>query len=62
MLKTLLEFGELENSHLIKKIAMYLNLPSDHEIVGYLYVGTPAGASKKIPELDVSKFVTRWDK
>ena len=62
MLKTLLEFGELENSHLIKKIAMYFNLPSDHEIVGYLYVGTPAGASKKIPELDVSKFVTRWDK
>jgi len=45
-----------------KKIAVYLNLPSDHEIVGYLYVGTPAGASKKIPELDVSKFVTRWDK
>lgn len=45
-----------------KKIAKYLNLPSDHEIVGYLYVGTPAGTSKKIPELDVSKFVTRWDK
>ncbi len=43
-----------------KKIAEYLDLTSDHEVIGYLYVGTPAGDNKKIPELDVEKFVTRW--
>ena len=44
-----------------KKIAEYLDLTSDHEVIGYLYVGTPTGTSKKIPELDVEKFVTCWD-
>jgi nitroreductase len=34
-----------------KKIAMYLNLPSDHEIVGYLYVGTPRVPVKKYQSL-----------
>ena len=43
-----------------KKIAEYLDLTSDHEVIGYLYVGTPTGDNKKIPELDVEKFVTRW--
>jgi nitroreductase len=45
-----------------KKIAEYLNLTSDHEVIGYLYVGTPTGTSKNIPQLDVKKFVTHWDK
>jgi nitroreductase len=45
-----------------KKIAEYLNLTSDHEVIGYLYVGTPTGTSKNIPQLDVEKFVTHWDK
>jgi nitroreductase len=44
-----------------KKIAEYLNLTSDHEVIGYLYVGTPAGTNKKIPQLDVDKFVTHWN-
>jgi len=26
-----------------------------------LYVGTPSGTQKKIPQLDVDKFVTHWD-
>ncbi len=43
-----------------KKIAEYLDLTSDHEIIGYLYVGTPTGTSKNIPELDIEKFVTHW--
>ena len=43
-----------------KKIAEYLNLTSDHEVIGYLYVGTPTGTNKKIPQLDVNKFVTHW--
>ena len=45
-----------------RKIAEYLDLSSDHEIIGYLYVGTPTGTLKKIPELDIEKFVTVWDK
>ena len=45
-----------------KKIAEYLDLTSDHEVIGYLYVGTPTGTNKKIPELDIEKFVTHWDK
>lgn len=44
------------------KIAEYLDLSSDHEIIGYLYVGTPAGKSKKIPKMDIENFVTVWDK
>ena len=43
------------------KLAKYLNLSSVHEVIGYLYVGTPSGTSKKIPELDVDKFVTHWN-
>lgn len=45
-----------------KKIAKYLNLTTDYEVIGYLYVGTPVGTNKKIPELDIESFVTRWDK
>jgi hypothetical protein len=44
-----------------KKVVAYLNLSSDHQIIGYLYVGTPTGTMKAIPELDIEKFVTRWD-
>ena len=43
-----------------KKIAEYLNLSSDHEVLGYLYVGTPINSTKTIPELEVDKFVTHW--
>ena len=44
-----------------KKIAEYLDLTTDHEVIGYLYVGTPTGTNKKIPQLDIENFVTRWD-
>ena len=43
-----------------KKIVEYLNLTPGHEVIGYLYVGTPTGTAKKIPDLDVEKFITRW--
>ena len=43
------------------KLAQYLNLSSDHEVIGYLYVGTPSGTAKKIPELELDKFVTHWN-
>ena len=44
-----------------KKMVEYLDLSSDHQIIGYLYVGTPTGTMKAIPDLDIEKFVTRWD-
>ena len=44
-----------------EKLAQYFNLSSDHEVVGYLYVGTPTGTTKKIPELNLDKFVTHWN-
>ena len=42
------------------KIVKYLELDKDQQVVGYLYIGTPEGKPKKIPELDVNDFVTRW--
>ena len=43
------------------KIGKYLELDKDQQVVGYLYIGTPEGKPKKIPELDVNDFVTKWD-
>ena len=42
-----------------KKIASDLGLDSNQEILGYLYVGTPSGANKKVPDLDIEDFVSR---
>ncbi len=36
-----------------------LELAEGEEIVGYLYLGTPA-RSRKVPQLDVEKFVSDW--
>ena len=35
-----------------------LGLESNQEILGYLYIGTEVGKKKKIPSLDIDKFVT----
>lgn len=37
-----------------------MGLGEDEQIVGFLYVGTPAGSIKKVPELDPAEFLTRW--
>ena len=34
-----------------------LGLTSDQEILGYLYIGTEVGKKKKVPSLDIDKFV-----
>ena len=39
-------------------IASRLNLEANQEILGYIYVGTPDGANKKIPELNIEDFVS----
>ena len=42
------------------KIGKYLDLVKGQQVVGYLYVGTPEGKPKKIPEMNVKDFVTKW--
>ena len=42
------------------KIGKYLDLDKGQQVVGYLYIGTPEGKAKKIPELDIDEFVTKW--
>ena len=44
-----------------EKISSYLGLQENEKVLGYLYVGTPEGSEKKIPELELSDFVTKWD-
>ena len=43
------------------KIGKHLDLEAGQQVVGYLYIGTPDGEPKKIPEHDIHDFVTRWD-
>ena len=43
------------NRHVSNK----LGLEDTEEILGYLYVGTPDGKNKNVPELDIDNFVTR---
>jgi nitroreductase len=38
-------------------IASKLNLKANQEILGYIYIGTSDGKSKKIPDIDIDKFV-----
>ena len=61
MQRTMLECGGLKKFAFNKKLVNYLNLSSDHEVIGYLYVGTPSGTAKKIPKLDLDKFVSCWN-
>ncbi|MDB4661949.1 nitroreductase [Gammaproteobacteria bacterium] len=39
-------------------VASKLNLETNQEILGYIYVGTSDGTNKKIPELDIQDFVS----
>tara|TARA_X000001036_G_C20672180_1_gene802879 strand:- start:1981 stop:2538 length:558 start_codon:yes stop_codon:yes gene_type:complete len=42
------------------KIHEYFNLNKNQQILGYLYVGKPTMEPKRIPEIDIEEFVTRW--
>ena len=46
--------GKLAFNELVQKD---LGLTSDQEILGYLYIGTEVGKKKKVPSLDIDKFV-----
>ena len=43
-----------------EKVSKYLNLDKHQQVVGYLYVGTPDGEPKKIPNMKIEDFVTKW--
>ncbi len=42
-------------------IGKYLGLEKQQRVLGYLYVGTPEDKPKRIPEIDINDFVTKWD-
>ena len=44
-----------------KTISKNLNLEDDAEVIGYIYVGTDTGTSKKIPQLNVDEYVDVWE-
>jgi nitroreductase len=46
--------GKLAFNEMVQK---ELGLASNQEILGYLYIGTEVGKKKKIPSLDIDKFV-----
>lgn len=41
-------------------ICKYFNLDKNSKILGYIYVGTPSIVPKKIPEINIDDFVTKW--
>ena len=44
-----------------KYIVDELSLPSNSEVLGYLYIGTPSLEAKEIPHLKKEDFVISWD-
>ena len=44
-----------------KYIAKELSLPMQSEVMGYLYVGTPAVEAKEIPQLRNEDYVKCWE-
>ena len=59
-----LEFGGMWRTGALalnEQISSYLGLRENEKVLGYLYVGTPEGSEKRIPELELSDFVTKWD-
>tara|TARA_B110000263_G_C15297164_1_gene506115 strand:- start:239 stop:796 length:558 start_codon:yes stop_codon:yes gene_type:complete len=43
------------------QIGKYFNFNENQNILGYLYVGTPIGEAKQIPDINIDEFVTRWE-
>ena len=59
-----LEFGGMWRTGALalnEKISNHLGLDKNQKVLGYLYVGTPEGSKKRIPELNPDDFVTKWE-
>ena len=42
-------------------IIKYFNLEKNQKILGYLYIGKAIGRKKRIPNIDISKHVKKWN-
>lgn len=42
-------------------VAMGLGLADNERLMGFIYLGTPSGKVKKVPELNVDDFVSSWE-
>ena len=43
------------------KIIKYFNEDESSEIIGYIYIGSPVGIRKKIPNFKIEDYVDIWD-
>ena len=43
------------------KISNYLDLDDSNKILGYIYTGKSKIKPKEIPDIDIDKFVTKWN-
>tara|TARA_B100000401_G_scaffold148087_1_gene98500 strand:- start:1571 stop:2131 length:561 start_codon:yes stop_codon:yes gene_type:complete len=43
------------------KILKYFNEDENSEIIGYIYIGSPVGIRKKIPDFKIEDYVDIWD-
>ena len=50
---------QIDSNGKIVEIGSFLGLDDNQEVLGYLYIGTPAGDNKKIPQLDPKDFVKK---
>ena len=42
------------------KIGKYFSLNKNQHVLGYLYIGKPTMEPKKIPSINIEKYITRW--
>jgi len=43
-----------------ERIKQGLGLSTNESVIGYIYIGTPTGPAKPLPELNPNDFVQRW--
>ena len=55
------QFGELEVLHLMNKISEKLGLNENQTIIGYIYIGTPKGKKKSLPEMNTDDYISIWE-
>ena len=59
-----LNYGAIWRTGLLalnNNISSYLGLKKNQLILGYLYIGTPITKPKALPDIDINKFVTKWN-
>ena len=43
------------------KISEKFSLNENQMIIGYIYIGTPAGKKKSLPKMNTNDFISVWD-